>query len=96
MKKYEFMFIIRPNIEEAEIKKIVNSLEDFVKKEPSKLLEKKDLGQRELAYEIEKHKTGYYFLMQFETDSKEVIDELDRLSRINENIIRHMIIKIEK
>ena len=95
MRKYEFMFIVRPSIEEAEVKKVAKIFEDELKKDNAKLLDKKEMGQKELAYEIDKHKTGYYFLMQFETASKEVLDEVDRLARINENVIRHMIIKLE-
>ena len=52
------------------------------------------MGQRELAYEIKKYKNGYYFLFVVE-GSHEAIKEFDRLAGINENILRHLIIRKE-
>ncbi len=52
------------------------------------------MGQRELAYEIKKFKTGYYFLFVVEADST-AVSEFDRIAKINENILRHLIIKVE-
>ena len=51
--------------------------------------------QRELAYEINKYKTGYYFLFTIETEDLNATKEFDRLSLINENILRHLIVKVE-
>ena len=52
------------------------------------------MGQREIAYEIKKMKTGYYFLYIVEAESQ-AINEFDRVSRLNENILRHLIVKVE-
>ena len=60
----------------------------------AKLLEEKAMGQRELAYEIQKMKTGYYFLYIVEADS-DTVSEFNRVSGINENILRHLIVKVE-
>ena len=54
------------------------------------------MGQRELAYEVKKFKTGYYFLLTFKTDNVKDIKEFDRVATISENIIRHLIVKDEK
>ena len=53
------------------------------------------MGQKELAYEIKKHKNGYYYLLTFEAD-KEVVDQINHVANVNENILRHMVIKLEK
>ena len=58
-------------------------------------VEEKNMGQRELAYEVKKFKTGYYFLYIVEANS-DVIDEFDRVVRINEKVIRHLIVKVEE
>ena len=52
------------------------------------------MGQRELAYEINKFKTGYYYLYIVEANV-EAINEFDRITRINENLLRHLIVKVE-
>ena len=53
------------------------------------------MGQKELAYEINKHKTGYYFLINVESDSK-AINEFNRVATLSEDVIRHIAIKLEK
>ena len=59
------------------------------------ILEEKEMGQRELAYEINKYKTGYYFLFVVETENAEAIEEFSRIARINENILRNLVVKKE-
>jgi small subunit ribosomal protein S6 len=95
MNKYELMFIVRPDLEESQIKETNKKFGDTLKSLKAKVLDSKEWGQRELAYLINKHKTGYYFLYQIEA-SVDAIKEIDRLIRVNENIIRHLIIKLDK
>lgn len=94
MNKYEVMFIVKPDMEEAQITKIAEDLKKVLTDNKAKLLEEKAMGQRELAYEIKKFKTGYYFLFVVEAESI-AVSEFDRIAKINENILRHLIIKVE-
>ena len=96
MNKYEIMFIVKPTLDDKTIKEIAKSFEKVLTDNNAKLLESKDMGQRELAYEIKKNKSGYYFLMIINALDDKAIKEFDRLALINENIIRHLIIKAEK
>ena len=57
---------------------------------------KKVMGQRELAYEIKKFKSGYYYLYEVEANDDKAIKEFDRLALISSDIVRHLITKIEK
>lgn len=93
--KYEILFIVRPDLEENAIKDIFKKFENTLVENGAKVLSSKEMGQKELAYEIKKHKSGYYFLINVESDSK-AINEFDRLALISEEIIRHMIIKLDK
>lgn len=94
MRKYEIMFIVKSDMEEAEIKKTAESMKKVLTDNNATIIEEKAMGQRELAYEINKMKTGYYFLYIVEAESN-AIDEFERISRINENILRHLTIKVE-
>lgn len=94
MNKYEIMFIVRPDMEEADIKKTAESMKKVLTDGKAKIIEEKAMGQKELAYEIKKFNTGYYFLFIVEA-SKEAQQEFNRVARINENIIRHLIVKVE-
>jgi small subunit ribosomal protein S6 len=94
MNKYEIMFVVRPDMEEAEIKKTADDMKKVLTDAKANIIEEKTMGQRELAYEINKFTTGYYFLYVVEADSK-TEQEFNRVARINENLLRHIIVKVE-
>lgn len=94
MNKYEIMFIVRPDMEEAEIKSVAEEMKKVLTDGKATIVEEKSMGQRELAYEVKKFNTGYYFLYVVESSS-ETIDEFDRVVRINEKVIRHLIVNVE-
>ncbi len=94
MNNYEIMFIVKPDMEEAEIKKTADSLKKVLTDNKAKIVEEKAMGQRDLAYEINKFKTGYYFLFVVESESA-AIEEFNRVVGINENVLRHLVIKKE-
>ena len=62
MKKYEIMFIVRPDLDEATAKNVVKNLKDAIEANGAKITNEKAMGQKELAYEVKKYKTGFYFL----------------------------------
>ena len=95
MKKYEIMFIVRPDLDEASAKQVAENMKSTIVNFGSKVTEVKEMGQRELAYEINKYKNGYYFLFNVEAEDANAIKEFDRLSLISEDIIRHLIVRVE-
>ena len=95
MKKYEIMFIVKPDLEEAKIKEVAASMKKNLEDNGAKVVDEKDMGQRELAYEI-KYNNGHYFLFVIETENNKATSEFDRLALINEDIIRHLIIRVEE
>lgn len=94
MRKYEIMFIVKPTLDEAAIKKVADDVKATFEKFNSNVLEVKDMGQRDLAYEIKKHKKGYYFLFTVES-TVDAIDEFNHIVNISENIIRALVVKLE-
>jgi small subunit ribosomal protein S6 len=54
------------------------------------------MGQKELAYDIKGHKSGYYYLYVISSKDEKAQKEFDRLATLSEDIIRHMVIKSEK
>lgn len=96
MNKYEIMFIVRPDIEEDARKKAVKSLEKALTDNKATITLSKELGQKEFAYEIKKFKSGYYYLYNIESHDDTCVKEFDRVARIDENIVRHLVLNIEK
>lgn len=95
MRKYEIMFIVRPNIEEEAKKQLVESYSEVLTSRQSEIEKIDSLGLRTLAYEIKKFRKGHYFLMNVKAPI-EAINEFDRLAKISEDIIRYIIIKNEE
>jgi len=96
MRNYEIMFIVRPTLSEDEIKKVSSNFAKVIKDNGGKVTETKEMGQRELAYEINDFKSGYYFVLEVEAKDDAAIKEFDRLALISGDIVRHLITKIEK
>ncbi len=94
MNKYEIMFVVRPDMEEAEIRKTAEAMKKVLTDSKAKVLEEKSMGQRELAYEVKKFTTGYYYLYVVEADAA-AEEEFKRVARINENLLRHIVVKVE-
>ena len=94
MTKYEIMFIVKATMEEEQIKGVSDELQKLINKKPSKVIEFKEMGRKKLAYPIKKEVSGYYFVMTVEADN-ETIKEFDRKVLINENVLTHLIIKVE-
>ena len=96
MQNYEIMFIVRPDIDESSVKNTVKSLEKVLTDCKAKITLSKELGQKEFAYEIKKFKSGYYFLYNIEVNDDAAVKEFNRVARIDENIIRHLVINLDK
>ena len=95
MKKYEIMFIVKPTNESDEIKKNAEAMKKVITDNKGKVVEFNELGEKKLAYSIKKEISGYYYVMVVEAQN-ETIQELDRKASINENILRHLIIKLDE
>ena len=93
MKKYEISFIVRPDLEKDAVDKIAKDFEKVLVDKKAKVLSSKELGQRELAYDIKGQKTGYYYLINVEAEDT-AINEFERLAVLDERLLRHIIIKL--
>ena len=96
MRKYEIMFIVRPDLEEKDVKETAKKLEKTLTDNKAIITLSKELGQKEFAYEIKKFKSGYYFLYNIEAKDDSAIKEFDRVARIDENVVRHLVINLDK
>ena len=95
MNKYEIMFIVKATMESTDIKKCAESFKSLIGDLKGKVVEYKELGEKKLAYPIKKELNGYYFVMQVEAN-KDTVQEFDRKIRLDENVLRHLIIRQEE
>ena len=91
MNKYETVFIINPNVEDAGVKELTKKFSDIINSD-GKVESVEELGKKKLAYEIKKNKEAFY--VQFNFESKpEAITELERVYRITDDILKFITIK---
>ena len=96
MRKYEIMFIVRPDLEENAVKETVKKLEKVLTDNKAVITLSKELGQKEFAYEIKGFKSGFYYLYNIDSNNDAAVKELDRVASIDESVVRHLILNIEK
>ena len=90
MKNYELVYVVRPNAEDEVKEAVMNKVQEVISANGE--VEKVDIwGNKKLAYPIAKFTEGFYVLVNFKA-SADLPKELDRNLKINENVIRHMIV----
>ncbi|AIQ21368.1 MULTISPECIES: 30S ribosomal protein S6 [Paenibacillus] len=89
MRKYEVMYIIRPDIEQEAVQAAVEKFQGIISNGGE--ITKHDVqGKRRLAYEIKKFRDGVYVLVNFNAEPA-VVTELERLMKISDEVIRYLI-----
>ena len=91
MRKYEAVFIFVPSLDEESRNQLLDRLKGIIE-ENGTITNVDEWGMRKLAYEINDLTEGYYFVVNFES-TPEVVEELDRVCKISDSIMRHMIIR---
>ena len=94
LKHYETMFIVKPTLTEEEMQAQIELVKSNIEKNGGEIVVNENIGSQQLAYEIEKNKRGYYYLIYFKAPTASIL-ELERNYRINENILRFIFIKYE-
>ena len=94
MRKYETIFILNPSLEEEAVKANIEKFKGVIENGGGTVENVDFWGKRKLAYEIKKNTEGYYTLVNFSANP-ELPRELDRIFRITDTVIRHIIVKEE-
>lgn len=94
IKHYETMFILKSTLTDEETVVQIENIRAIIEKNGGEIVSFDDVGTKELAYEIEKCKRGYYYVAYFRGDPSGIA-EIERNYRINENLIRFIFIKYD-
>ena len=95
MATYEILYIIRPHIEEEAKNALVARFDSILTDNGATIVESKAWKKRRLAYEIKDFREGLYHIVNVEANNDVALKEFDRLSKINGDILRHMIVKLD-
>lgn len=96
---YETVFILTPVLSLLEVAETVNKVQNFLIENNAIIESHESWGLKKLAYSIKNKTTGYYELIQFKIDypkNSRIISDLDLNLKINEKIIRFLILKLDK
>ena len=94
MNKYESVIIINPNLEAESIKGLTEKFSNLINTDGN-VSSVEELGKKKLAYEINKNKEGYYVVYKFEANPN-LIQELERVYRITDEVIKFIVVKEEE
>lgn len=93
--KYEILYIIRPDLTDDSKKELVERFNSILTENGTEVVESKDWAKKRFAYEINDYKEGIYHIVNVVAENAQGINEFDRLAKINRDILRHMIVKVE-
>lgn len=93
--RYETVFILTPVLSDEQAKEAVAKYKALLKDGGAKIHHEEDWGLRKLAYPIQKKSTGFYYLVEFESEGS-LIQDLELAFRRDERVIRFLTIKMEK
>ena len=92
MRMYENVIVFNPQLEEENLEKAINRVEEVIKNANGEVTKIDRWGKRRLAYEIKGFTEGFYLFVEMNTPSS-TAQELDRVLKISDDVIRHLIIK---
>ncbi|HZY62295.1 MAG TPA: 30S ribosomal protein S6 [Edaphobacter sp.] len=92
---YEVMFIVRPDVEEAEIDKLIEGFSGNVTNGGGEIKSVEKMGRRRLAYTVRKFNDGFYVLMTILAEGA-LVGEIERRLRVSEQVIKFITVRIDE
>lgn len=92
---YEIMFIVRPDVEEAELDKLIEGFSGNVTHGGGEVKSVEKMGRRRLAYTVRKFNDGFYVLMNVAAQGS-LITEIERRLRVSEQVIKFITVRMDE
>lgn len=95
MNDYEVTYILRPNLEEADVDARATAIGEIITGQGGEVVATEKLGKKRLAYEINDLREGNYVVMQFRSTG-DASKELERQLKLHEDVVRALVIHLDK
>jgi small subunit ribosomal protein S6 len=92
---YEIMFIVRPDVDEAEMDKLIETFSGYVTTGGGTVTSTEKMGRRRLAYTVKKFNDGFYVLLIVEAPAS-LIAEIERRLRVSEQVIKFITVRMDE
>jgi small subunit ribosomal protein S6 len=94
-RSYEIMFIVRPDIEEADIDKIIETFSGYITQGGGTVKQTEKMGRRRLAYTVRKFNDGFYVLLIVDSPAS-LVHEIERRLRVSEQVIKFITVRTDE
>ncbi len=95
MPLYEHVFLARQDLSQAQVDALAAAATEIVEAGKGKVTKTETWGLKNLAYKIDRNRKAHFVLLNIEAPG-DVVAELERQSRINEDVIRYMTVRVEE
>ena len=92
---YEIMFIVRPDVEEADLDKLIEGFQKNVTDGGGEIRSTEKMGRRRLAYTVRKFNDGFYVLLNIAAEGH-LITEIERRLRVSEPVIKFITVRMDE
>ena len=92
---YEIMFIVRPDVDEAEQDKLIETFSGYVTSGGGTVKTTEKMGRRRLAYTVKKFNDGFYVLLIVDSPAS-LIAEIERRLRVSEQVIKYITVRMDE
>jgi small subunit ribosomal protein S6 len=93
---YDLIFICRPDTPEAEIDKLIATLEQSVAEKNAKIEKIEKWGTRKLAYRVQKLREGFYVYLSLRSSQGELIKELERRLKVSDPVMKYLTVRLDE
>ncbi|APG62438.1 30S ribosomal protein S6 [Sphingorhabdus lutea] len=94
MPLYEHVFLARQDLSQAQVDALAEANTKLIEENKGKVVKTETWGLRSLAYKIQKNRKAHYVMLEFDAPT-DVVAELERVTRMNEDIVRYMTIRVD-
>jgi len=92
VRQYELVFILKTNLDEEATEAVIDKVKGIIENNGAEVTKLDKWGKRRLAYEIKHTREGYYVIINFKGEPA-VAGELDRILKITDEVLRHIIVR---
>jgi small subunit ribosomal protein S6 len=95
MRKYEIMFVVRPDVADEDLAKLVTQMEGVVNGAGGKIEKIDKMGRRRLAYRVARQREGYYVLFVLE-GTGDTVKEFERRLKVMDTVIKYLTVRVDE
>ena len=94
MRRYELMLVLRPDAPEERIQAVLEKATRQLTEAGGQIVKASPWGRRRLAYPIDRYREGSYHILHFDAPAEAIVD-LERTLLITEEVLRHLVVRVE-